>query len=479
MDTSAENLLRTLPAVGEFLNSPAGRQLSAQFGEGLTKWELRHTLDELRHDIRQGRLTHAPAPEEFPRLLATRLRRLTAPEGRRAINATGILLHTGRGRAPLCDAAIAAIAAAAGNTPLQASLDSGDRSLREQRVQSLLHELVASPAATVVNNNAAATMLILNTLAPNKEVIVSRGQLIEIGGSFRMTDVMAQSGALLREVGTTNRTHLRDYEAAITDRTGAIIHVHTSNYRIRGFAGTPPIAELVTLAKKHNLPVIDDLGSGALVPLSPWGLSDEPLVRDSLAAPGGGADVACFSADKLICGPQAGIICGSLPLIDKIRKNPFARMFRVCKLTLAALEATLIEFINGTYRQNLPFYSMLDRPIAELESTARQIAGQLQTIPGLTAQVAEDLSYVGSGSLPDEGLPTRVLRLRHESLPAADLARRLRLGIPSVFTRLSDRELVLDTRTLRREEASQVVAALRTAVYSEVGMDGAADIMLA
>jgi L-seryl-tRNA(Ser) seleniumtransferase len=461
MDATAERLLRTIPAVGEFLNSAAGRRLVAEFGEGMTKWELRNTLGEMRNDIRRGRVTQEPASEDLSQLIAARLRRLMTADGRQAINATGILLHTGLGRAPLCEAAIAAMRVAAGNTPLQASLESGDRSLREERVQGLLQELIGCEAATVVNNNAAATMLILNTLAAGREVIVSRGQLIEIGGSFRMTDVMAQSGAVLREVGTTNRTHLRDYEAAINERTGAIIHVHTSNYRVRGFAGTPAIGELVALGGKHKLAVIDDLGSGAIVPLSAWGISDEPLVRDSLSA---GVDVACFSGDKLICGPQAGIICGSKAVIEKIRKNPFARMFRVCKLTLAALEATLVEFINGTYRKNLPFYHMLDRPVAELEETARQIAGELQGVDGITAEVGEDISYIGSGSIPDEGIATRVVRVRHERLNAADLARRLRLGMPSVFGRLADRELVLDMRTLRAEEATQVVTALRAAV---------------
>jgi L-seryl-tRNA(Ser) seleniumtransferase len=471
METKTENPLRALPAVGEFLASPPGQRLAAEFGEGLTKLELRNVLAEIRAQLRAN-MTQTPPNRDQTTLnldqieskIATRLRRST-PAGRHAINATGILLHTGLGRAPMGPAALAALAAAAGTTPLQASLDSGDRSLREERVQALLRELIGCQAATVVNNNAAATMLILNTLAPGKEVIISRGQLIEIGGSFRMTDVMAQSGAILREVGTTNRTHLRDYQAAIGERTGAVIHVHTSNYRIRGFASTPPIADLVALAKKHNLPAIDDLGSGALVPLTPWGLPDEPLVRDSLAA---GAAIACFSGDKLICGPQCGIIAGTQAAIDAIRKNPFARMFRVCKLTLAALEATLLEFLNNTYRQNLPLYQMLDRPLATLETTTAEIAAALRPIDGLSVETAEDISYIGSGSIPDEGIPTRTVHLHHAHIPAGDLARRLRLHVPPIFTRLADKDLIIDARTLREGDVAEIIAAVR-AVTADKG----------
>jgi L-seryl-tRNA(Ser) seleniumtransferase len=471
MDEAVENVLRGLPAVGEFLASEVGRKLSAEFGEGMTKFELRQALAEMREGIRKGKTTQGPTEEGVGREVAARLRRSATGTGRRAINATGILLHTGLGRAPMCEAAIAAMAAAAGNTPLQASLDSGDRSLREERVQAMLRELTGCEAATVVNNNAAATMLVLNTLAGGgggagataaaKEVIISRGQLIEIGGSFRMTEVMAQSGAILREVGTTNRTHLRDYEAAIGEQTAALIRVHTSNYRIRGFAGTPGIAELTELGRKRHVPVIDDLGSGALVPLAPWGMTDEPLVRDSIAA---GVDVACFSGDKLIGGPQAGIICGRATMIERMRKNPYARMFRVCKLTLAGLEATLAEFINGTWRKNIPLYQMLDRPMPELETTARDLAGHLSKLGGVTTAVGQDVSYIGSGSLPDEGIATWVVRLRHARRSAADFARRLRLGVPSVFGRLADGEVVLDMRTLRGQEAREVAEAVGAAI---------------
>jgi len=344
---------------------------------------------------------------------------------------------------------------------LQASLESGDRSLREEKIQRMLVELVGCEAATIVNNNAAATMLILNTLAKGKEVIISRGQLIEIGGSFRMTEVMGQSGAVLREVGTTNRTHLRDYEQAINENTGAIIHVHTSNYRIRGFTGTPEVKELCELGRRRSMPVIDDLGSGAIVPLKEFGISDEPLVRDSIAA---GSEVVCFSGDKLICGPQAGIICGKKGWIERIRKNPFARMFRVCKLTLAAMEATLPHFLNGTFREGIPFYRMLARKVEDLAKDAEGVVEGLKGIEGLSAGIGDDVAYVGSGSIPDEGVASRVVRIAHLKIAADEVGRRLRMGIPSVFGRLQDRQVVLDMRTLLAGEVEMVVEAVKNAV---------------
>lgn len=461
MPSDATELLRTIPSVREILESETGAALSAEFGAGATKLELRAALAELRQSLREGSGLCVPSADSLAQQLRTRLIRLTRPEGRRAINATGILLHTGLGRSPLCQEAIEAISTCDHYSPLQASLDTGDRSLREEKIQRMLVELLGCEAVTVVNNNAAATMLILNTLAKGQEVIISRGQLVEIGGSFRMTDVMAQSSAILREVGTTNRTHLRDYESAIGENTGAIIHVHTSNYRIRGFAGTPEIAELTRLGKARGIPVIDDLGSGALVGLRQYGLSDEPLVRDSISA---GADVVCFSADKLICGPQAGIICGRKSVIERIRKNPYARMFRVCKMTLAALEATLLHFVNGDYAQTIPFYRMLGRSIGELEADAHRVAQGLAGVAGLDVEVSQDVSYIGSGSIPDEGVATRVVRLNSTRMPSDELARRLRLGIPSVFGRLQDRTLVLDMRTLHADEPELLIMAIREAL---------------
>jgi L-seryl-tRNA(Ser) seleniumtransferase len=438
------------------------REMAAEFGDGAAKLELRALLRQTRESIRRGKAESAPAMEDLLGQLRVRLLRLRSPLGRRAINATGILLHTGLGRAPLSSSALEALAHFDRYSVLQADIEENRRSQRDEKVARLLCELTGAEAATVVNNNAAATMLILNTFALGQEVIISRGQLVEIGGAFRIPDVLVRSGAILREVGTTNRTHLRDYEEAINDRTAALMHVHTSNYRVRGFAGTPSVAQLVELGRRRGLKVIDDLGSGALVPLNPYGLPNEPLVADSLAA---GADVVCFSGDKLICGPQSGLILGRQALMGQIRKNPFARMFRVCKMTLAVLEATLLHFINAASElKALPFYQMLSKTMDELEAQAAALRLLLAHEERLEITVSDDIAYVGSGSIPDEGLPTKIVQLLYPKLRAEVFAKRLRVGLPSVFSRLKEGKVALDMRTVAAEElellASCITAAL-------------------
>lgn len=452
------NLFRQIPAVSDFLNGDECEKMSREFGEGMLKTELRVLLGELRTRVSAGLIDRVPERSDLLAALRERLLRMTTPRGRYAINATGILLHTGLGRSPLCREAIEALNGMGAYSILQVDLDSGKRSLREEKVERMLMDLTGCEAATVVNNNAAATMLVLNTLADHKEVIISRGQLIEIGGEFRMPDVMAKSSALMREVGTTNRTHLRDYEKAINPQTGALIHVHTSNYRVRGFTGVPDIRELCALGHRHSLSVIDDLGSGALVPLAGFGIASEPLVSESIRA---GADAVCFSGDKLICGPQSGILCGKKEIIERIRKNPYARMFRVCKLTLAALEATLIHFVNGTYSKSLPFYQMLSVPMETLDARARSLSLALAGITGIQSEVIEDVSYLGSGSLPDEGIPSKVVRVRLEETMAAriglgEIVGKLRSGMPSVFCRVQDEALCFDARTLFEGEEREI-----------------------
>jgi L-seryl-tRNA(Ser) seleniumtransferase len=462
--TDAPNPLRRLPSVSRFLASAAGARLVTEYGEGLVKMALRTLLAELREELRAGGAEPPAAMDDaaLARALEPRLRRLAEPASRAAVNATGILLHTGLGRAPLCREAVAALAAASGYSVLQTSLETGRRSRREERVEELLRALTGCEAATVVNNNAAATMLVLNTLAAGREVVVSRGQLIEIGGSFRLPDVMAMSGCRLREVGCSNRTHLRDYEAAIGEETGALIHVHTSNYRVRGFAGTPGIAPLAELARRRGLPVVDDLGSGALVPLAEWGLADEPLISASLRA---GADAVCCSGDKLIGGPQSGIILGRADVVERLRTNPFARMFRVGKLTLAALEATLVHFVNDTFREGLPFYRLLGRPLAALREQAEDVAAAVREAGG-EAAVVDDLARVGSGSLPDEGVASVAVavRVRDRAGEAEALARRLRLGAPPVFGRIQEEAVRLDMRTLPAERVPDLRRRLREAL---------------
>ena len=459
MPSSTPSPRRRIPAVGRLLAAAAVQDLCQQHGAALVTALLRRQLDSLRQSLAADPDQPLPDADALAAVIARQARRYTDPRARQAINATGILLHTGLGRAPLSQTARQAVAAAAGYCLLQADADSGRRSRREERVELLVAQLTGAPAATVVNNNAAATMLTLNALAAEREVIISRGQLVEIGGAFRMPDVMACSGCRMREIGTTNRTHLRDYQAAIGPDTGAIIHVHTSNYRLRGFTSMPDVTALAPLAKAHGLPLIDDLGSGALLPLSDFGLEDEPLVTTSIAA---GADAVCFSADKLICGPQAGIICGSTAVIDRIRSNPFARMFRVCKLTLAALEATLLHFVNRDAVTALPFYRMLTRPLADIERAATTLAAGLGQRPGLAVEISDDHSQIGSGSLPDVGIPTRVVRLH--GINAEAVARRARAAAPALFTRVHDKALVVDLRTVDPQEedllATLLVAAL-------------------
>jgi len=473
-DDRMAKLLRELPSIGELLEAAPVAMLVGEFGGGATKLELRRIVEDARHAIRSGR-----GPRSFPSehltavaqsnrdeadVLAAALRanlvRLCRPEGRAAINATGILLHTGLGRSPLCREAVEALAGCGGYSILQTAIETGKRCPREEKIERMLVELTGCEAATVVNNNAAATMIVLNTLAEGREVILSRGQLVEIGGSFRMPEVMAKSGCVLREIGTTNRTHLRDYEEALGEATGAIMHVHTSNYRVRGFSGWPDVGELAALGKRRGVPVIDDLGSGALVPLDEFGLTNEPMVRDSIAA---GSVMCCFSADKLICGPQSGVICGTRESIGRVRKNPFARMFRTSKLELAALEATLLHFVNGTYREALPFYRMLSRETDELEKQAATLLDKAGALPAEGATVEDELSYVGSGSAPDEGIPTKVVKIVPAEGVVERVARSLRRAVPSVFARISEDAIKFDMRTVPPEEVEPLARAVRSA----------------
>ena len=312
-----------------------------------------------------------------------------------------------------------------------------------------------------MNNNAAATMIILNSLGAGKEVIVSRGQLVEIGGSFRMPDVMAMSGAVMREVGTTNKTHLRDYANAINEDTGAIVRVHKSNYRIVGFTEEPSIQELAELGRKHNIPVIDDLGSGALVDLREYGIESEPMIRESIEA---GADVICFSGDKLIGGPQCGIIVGKAECVQKIKKNPLARALRVGKMTVAGLEATLRLFLNREALNRVhPTYRMLSYTPDELGAREQIVADRLRDIVGENAyiNVVEGTSQVGSGSTPAETLPSKHLSIRPKNMSADSFARNLRQNNPPIFTRIHQDAVLFDFRTVQSGEDKLIEAAVK------------------
>ena len=464
-----ENLYRLIPSVDALLNHPDGNKLIEAYGRPLALEAVRAELEAVRAEIQAAGA--APAVEEkdlIPEALLGRVRaglgRRLAPSLGRAVNATGIVIHTGLGRAVLAPEARAALESVSrGYCRLAVDSETGQRGHRDVHYASLLRELTGAEAGFAVNNNAAATVLLLNTLAKGKEVILSRGQLVEIGGSFRMPDVMETSGAILREVGTTNKTHLSDYEAAISERTGVLLRVHHSNYRIMGFAEEPGIEELVELGRKHGLPVVDDIGSGALVDLKDYGLETEPLVQRSVGA---GADAVCFSGDKLIGGPQSGIIVGKADVVGRIKKNPLARAFRIGKLTAAALEATLKLFLDpDRLRERHPVYRMLGLDAKEIERRAQAAAEALA--PALAGRarlsVVEDRSQVGSGSVPVETLPTFVLKIEPAAVPAEALSLRLRRGLPPVFGRVHKEALLLDYRTIFPEEDGIVLDAVRAA----------------
>jgi len=461
-----ENLFRLIPSVDALLNHPEGDKLIEAYGRSLVLGAVRAEIEAVRAGIQAS--GSGPAAREddlIPDVLLSRVRarldRRLAPSLGRAINATGIVIHTGLGRAVLAPEAREALARVSqGYSQLAVDLETGQRGQRDVHYASLLRDITGAEAGFVVNNNAAATVLILNTLARGKEVILSRGQLVEIGGSFRMPDVMETSEAILREVGTTNKTFLRDYEAALSERTGAILRVHPSNYRIMGFAEEPGIEDLIEMGRKYRLPVIDDLGSGALVDLKDYGLETEPLVQRSVRA---GADVVCFSGDKLIGGPQSGIIVGKADIVQKIKKNPLARAFRIGKLTAAALEATLKLFLDpNRLRERHPVYRMLGLDVKEVERRARVAAEALA--PALAGRarvsVVEDRSQVGSGAVPVETLPTFVLKIEPAAVPAEALSLRLRRGLPPVFGRVHKDALLLDFRTVFPEEDGAVRDAL-------------------
>ena len=458
--------MRKLPSVDTLINTEEGKQLIKKHGHTSLVKAARIVLEELRSEI-LNKETASIQDEELSagsvlKRIQTHLTKKFSPSLQKAVNATGIILHTGLGRAVLSGDALKALnEVIKGYCTLATDIETGHRGHRDIHLDSLLCELTGAEKATVVNNNAAATVLILNTLAKGKEVIVSRGQLVEIGGSFRMPDVMESSSAVLKEVGTTNKTHLKDYLAAINENTGAIMRVHHSNYRILGFAEEPPIEELIKLGKEFHLPVIDDLGSGALVDLKEFGLETEPMVQHSIKA---GVDVSCFSGDKLIGGPQSGVIVGKSAVVEKIKKNPLARAFRVGKMTITSMEATLKLFLDSEkLTLNHPCYRMFSLKLEELEKRAQKIAKKLIAAVKEKADihVVDGESQVGSGSVPIETLPTKLLKVQPSSRSAENLAKKLRTNVPPVFTRVQKDSVLFDFRTIQPEEDESVQEALQ------------------
>ncbi len=455
-------LLRAIPQVDRLLASPELAPLVAGHPRARLLQELRAVLDGLRQRAAAGALDAAElAPGAIRDALGAALELAALPYYRQVLNATGVVLHTGIGRAVLPRQAIAAVAElSAGSQRLEIDLETGDRSGRGGRDEGcarLLRELTGCEAATVVNNNAAATLLILAALARGRKVLLSRGELVEIGGSFRIPEVMSESGAQLVEVGTTNRTHPRDYRDAIDDQTGLILKVHTSNYRIQGFTCEVEIAELAALGREHGIPVVHDLGSGCLVDLAGRGLAGESLVQHSIAA---GADLVCFSGDKLLGGPQSGLIAGREEAVERCRRHPLMRAMRPGRLVYTALEATLRLYKDDIAGEAVPTLDRLFADPALLRRRARKLARQLQPIAGLTATVTPCASQAGSGALPARDLPSWGVRLA-TSLPAADLARHLRTGVPAILPRIVDDAVLLDVRTL--EDGDLPIVARRLA----------------
>jgi L-seryl-tRNA(Ser) seleniumtransferase len=401
---------------------------------------------------------------DWPAEIAERVARRRAASLHPVLNATGVVLHTNLGRAPLASAAIEAVrAVAAGYSTLEYDVVTGARGSRTDHCASLLAGLTGAQSALVVNNAAGALVLALNTVAQGKEVVISRGELIEIGGSFRIPDILARSGAILREVGTTNRTHVKDYQDALSDRTGAILTVHRSNFELSGFVSTPAPAELAALAARAGVPYLYDVGSGLLADLSPWGLTSEPRVPDAIDS---GADLVIFSGDKLLGGPQAGCLAGREALVALTRKNPLSRALRADKLTLAGLEATLALY-HDTERavREIPVLRMLTMAPGELRARAELLRSACAS--SLSCGLADGMSAVGGGAFPGASLPTTLVVLDPGGLGAAGLALRLRLGTPPVVARLEHDRVLLDPRTLPEGSAATVGDAVGAATAHE------------
>lgn len=447
--------LRQLPAVDRLLRESASEALVAAYGRDAVRDALRSVLDVARQWIREGGTP--PPDDELFSAAESMLRRQFAPTLRPAINATGVIVHTNLGRAPLSESAQAAMLAVAGGySTLEFDLEAGKRGKRDEHAEALLRAVTGAEAALVVNNNAAAVNLMLATLARDREVLISRGQLVEIGGGFRMPDVMARSGARLVEVGTTNRTRLEDFAEAISPQTALLMRVHASNFKQIGFTAQPTLPELAALAHRHDLLAVDDLGSGALIDTAPFGLAHEPTVQESLRA---GFDVVAFSGDKLLGGPQAGIIVGRAELVARLKKHPSARAFRIDKLCLAALVATLEHYRRGEALTHIPVWRLISTPpealAARADAWAEQVGGT----------VIAGQSTIGGGSLPGETLPTALLALEVPDPEA--VAARLRGGEMPVIARIAEGRLLLDPRTVFPDQDEALIGALRSALAAD------------
>ena len=451
-----QKLLRQIPKVDELMKQPLLLSLCESVPSQTVTQAVRQVLEDLRKDILSGKIEEMPSVEALCAGIVSDASRQAEPSLKKVINATGIILHTNLGRA--CISARAAVAAqevAQSYSTLEYNLQAGRRGTRYSHVESLLCKLTGAESALVVNNNAAAVLLILSDMAQGGQGITSRGELVEIGGSFRVPDIMEACGAELKEVGTTNKTHLWDYDRAITEKTRALMKVHTSNYRIVGFSETPTLPELAELAHSRGLPVIEDLGSGCLVDLQQFGIYGEPTVQDSVRA---GVDVVSFSGDKLLGGPQAGIIVGKKAIVDKLKKHPLTRAMRVDKMTLAALEATLRSYEIGAYNE-IPTIAMLAVTQDQLRAKADALCG-LMTAAGIAAEVVPTEGQVGGGSVPTQMLKSFAVAVQPAGVNLDQLEANLRMGRPAIVGRINHERFLLDVRTLKESDYADIVKAV-------------------
>jgi L-seryl-tRNA(Ser) seleniumtransferase len=460
-----QNLFRQIPAVDQLLLRPAVASWIECTSREFVVLEIQKILENTRTLIRAGTGSAMDvSPEHVESVLVEALQKRLRPNLRTVINATGVILHTNLGRAPLSTASQESLSAFSANyTNLEYEILTGQRWHRDKLIESLLQEVLGCDAATVVNNNAAAVFLILNTLAAGKEVVVSRGELVEIGGSFRIPDILARSGAILREVGTTNKTRVQDYKDAIGPDTALLLRVHPSNYRMLGFTEKPDLAAMVELARDSRIPLVEDIGSGCLVDLRSHGIADEPLVQESIRA---GVDLICFSCDKLLGGPQAGIIAGARKLVDPIRRNPLMRTYRVEKLIYGALEATLGSYRFGRAASEIPVVRMIAMTKEALRARARSFSRRLKAVlpEGGLVQLMDGHSVVGGGSCPECRLPTTLIALHAASLSPNTIESRLRSQDPPIIVRLEEDRLLVDLRTVFPSQERVLIDGLQKAV---------------
>jgi len=458
-----QKLLTTLPSVDEILRSNQGVQWLNVYPRRYVIQAIRDVIDSRRKEILKGFISDISEESMMAEIVNT-IEKLSSYSLRPLINATGIVIHTNLGRSILSEKSLENIKKVSGSfSNLEYDLKAGKRGKRYTHVIRVLKEVTGAEDALIVNNNAAAVFLCLNTLSKGKEAIVSRGELVEIGGSFRMPEVMSASSAILREVGTTNKTHLHDYERAINDNTALIVKVHKSNFRVSGFVDEVSVEDLVSLGRRYQIPVMFDLGSGCLIDLKPFGIHDEPVVRDIVST---GIDITTFSGDKLLGGPQGGIIVGRKEYIEKIQKNPLTRAMRIDKLTLAGFEATLMEYIEEEKAiENIPTLRMLLQKPEVIRERAKRIAKRLKReIKDVQITVMADTSRAGGGSLPELDFPTYVVAIRSDNVSVNEFEERLRNGNPPIISRIKEGSMIIDARTIRTQDLDDLIKGIKSAL---------------